>query len=96
MTTERITEIEALLDAAKEAHGAYERDELDGVYDEDWPAWYARFAVEHGIGDILGRPVTAEELGAYLTRTWDEIRQSDPKPTEPWATIMARRIATEM
>jgi len=33
-----------LLDALKraaEAHGIHEATELGGVYDEDWPQWYA-------------------------------------------------------
>jgi len=31
----------ALTDAAR-AHGVYEETELAGVYDENWPHWYAR------------------------------------------------------
>ena len=30
-----------LLTGAAAAHGAYEAEELDGIYDEEWPAWYA-------------------------------------------------------
>ena len=30
-----------LLTEAAAAHGAFEAEELDGVYDEEWPAWYA-------------------------------------------------------
>ena len=30
-----------LLTEAAAAHGVYEAEELDGVYDEEWPAWYA-------------------------------------------------------
>ncbi|MBO3664894.1 hypothetical protein [Microbacterium stercoris] len=29
-----------LIDAAT-AHGRYEAEELGGVYDDDWPSWYA-------------------------------------------------------
>lgn len=38
------TETDILRDAlrrAAEAHGVYEAEELGGVYDEDWPQWYA-------------------------------------------------------
>ena len=34
-----------LLDALKRAaaaHGIYEKTELGGVYDENWPQWYAQ------------------------------------------------------
>ncbi|QDZ14504.1 hypothetical protein [Humibacter ginsenosidimutans] len=30
-----------LLEQTAEAHGRYEKAELGGVYDEQWPAWYA-------------------------------------------------------
>ncbi|WP_395244131.1 hypothetical protein ACGGZK_18715 [Agromyces sp. MMS24-K17] len=30
-----------LLEAAAAAHGAFEADELGGVFDEAWPDWYA-------------------------------------------------------
>lgn len=36
--TELLTE---LLKKAAAAHGAYEKAELGGVYDQNWPAWYA-------------------------------------------------------
>lgn len=35
-----------LLTRTAEAHGRYERDELNSVYDEDWPRWYAAFMAE--------------------------------------------------
>jgi len=28
------------------AHGEHERDDLGGVYDEDWPRWYAAFMAD--------------------------------------------------
>ena len=39
-TTTRGVILELLRQAAA-AHGAYEADELGGVYDERWPEWYA-------------------------------------------------------
>jgi hypothetical protein len=33
--------LSALREAAR-AHGVYEETELAGVYDENWPEWYAR------------------------------------------------------
>jgi len=30
-----------LLVAAATAHGVHEKEELGGVYDEQWPEWYA-------------------------------------------------------
>ena len=30
-----------LLKRAAEAHGVHEKTDLGGVYDKDWPQWYA-------------------------------------------------------
>lgn len=43
LTEERTTTVvRDLLERAAAAHGVYEQQELDGVYDVEWPAWYAR------------------------------------------------------
>jgi hypothetical protein len=39
-------ELTRLLREAEAAHGEYERDQLGGVRDEEWPAWYAEFIVD--------------------------------------------------
>jgi hypothetical protein len=38
-------ELTRLLREAEEAHGRYEKEELGGKRDEDWPAWYAEYIV---------------------------------------------------
>jgi hypothetical protein len=38
-------ELARLLREAEEAHGHYETEELGGVRDEEWAAWYAEFIV---------------------------------------------------
>ena len=96
MTADRIEAINALLVQAEEAHGVYERTELNGVFDEDWPRWYAAYAVEHGIGALVGHEVTTDQLAAFLARGNAEFQQTEPKPTEPWAIFTARRIAAEL
>jgi hypothetical protein len=96
MTTDRVAALEALLAETETAHGAYETTELNGVQDQDWPRWYAAYAVEHGIGELVGHAVSADDLAAFLATSWSEIQQADPKPSEPWTTSFARRIATEL
>ena len=96
MTTERIAALEALLTETEKAHGAYETTELNGVYDQEWPRWYAVYAVEHGLGEIIGRPVSADELAEFLTTSWSALQRADPKPSEPWTTSLARRMAEEL
>lgn len=96
MASERIEEISALLGRAEEAHGAYEQAELGGVYDEDWPRWYATYALDNGIGAMLGHDVSADELAEFLTRSNAEFQATEPKLTESWASYTAGRIATEL
>jgi hypothetical protein len=96
MTTDRIAALETLLGQTEAAHGAYETTELNGVYDQDWPRWYAAYAVEHGIDGIVGRAVSADELAELLTVSWTELEESIPKPSEPWTTSTARRLAAEL
>jgi hypothetical protein len=96
MAAERIEAINALLVEAQQAHAVYEAEELDGVYDQDWPQWYATYAVEHGIGMMLERDVTADDLAAFLASSYGDFEQADPKPGEPWAEYTARRIAMEL
>jgi hypothetical protein len=38
-------ELTGLLREAEAAHGKYEKEELGGVRDEEWAAWYAEFIV---------------------------------------------------
>jgi len=96
MTTDRIAALEALLAETEAAHGAYETTELNGIYDQEWPRWYAAYAVEHGIGEVVGRPVSVDDLTALLTASWSELQQTDPRPPEPWTTFIARRLASEL
>ena len=88
--------LESLLAEAEGAHGVYETTELSGVYDEAWPRWYATYAVDHGIGDIVGREVTVDEVAAFLSVGWEDFQRADPKPTDPWSVVMARRIAQKL
>lgn len=92
----RIQAIAALLVQAQEAHGRYEATELDGVYDQEWPRWYAGYAVEHGIRDLLGHVVTADELAPFLAGSFADFERADPTPNEPWPEYIARRIAAEL
>ena len=93
---DRSDAVSALLNKTEAAHGAYETAELDGVYDQDWPAWYATHAVEQGIGVILGHPIAAEELARFLAGTFADFKAAEPTPTDGWAVYAARRIVAEL
>ena len=87
--------ISRLLSETERAHGDYEAKELAGVYDQDWPQWYATYAVEHGLGELLGHDVAADQLAAFLASTFEAFKAADPKPANGWAAWTAQRIATE-
>ena len=96
MAADQIEAISALLVETQQAHGVYEAADLNGEYDQDWPRWYAAYAVEHGISALVEHDVSAEELSAFLTSSYAELQQSDRTPTEPWAAYTARRLAAEL
>ncbi len=78
-----------LLGETLAAHSAYETTELDGVYDQQWPAWYARYLVEHGIETLLDRAVTTEELAALLAAC-DAAYKGENATS--WPDFYARRL----
>jgi hypothetical protein len=96
MAADRIEAINVLLGLAEEAHGLFEKTELSGVYDQDWPRWYATYAVDHGISALVEHDVTTDQLAAFLANSNAEFEQTEPKPSEPWAAYTARRISAEL
>ena len=96
MTADPADAITALLVRAEEAHGEYERSELGGTYDEQWPDWYAQYTVDQGIAALLGRPVEASDLSAFLATSYAEFKEARIEPGEEWAAYTARRIVAEL
>lgn len=95
MAIDRVDAVSALLVQAEQAHGAYETTVLNGVYDQEWPRWYAAYAIEHGIDALVGHAVTADQLSQFLASTFVEFKAAEPKPSELWAAYAARRIIVE-
>ncbi len=94
--TDQSEAIQELLVETENAHGAYEAAELNGVYDEDWPRWYASYAIEHGLGELVDGEVTTDRLADLLARGFHDFKQAQPEPSEPWSAYLARRIAAEL
>lgn len=92
MKTDRTGPVTALLLETERAHGIYESSELNGVYDAEWPRWYASHAIDHGLAHLLGSNVTVDEVAAALTAAYAEFDATDPKPAEGWAAFVARRL----
>ena len=95
-SNDRTEAVNALLAQTEQAHGTFETTELKGVYDQEWPRWYAVYAVEHGIGALVGHLVTIDRLAEFLASTFVEFKQTEPKPSEPWAAYTALRITAEL
>jgi len=80
----------ALLRAASAAHGEYETRELGGVYDLNWPDWYATYLLEHGWEEFVGHVVTVEALSGAL-RACDAAYKLEA-PRAAWPDFYAQRL----
>jgi hypothetical protein len=96
MAIDRVAAIAALLGETEAAHGEFEATVLHGVYHKEWAVWYAACAVDHGIGELIGHEVGADELAQFLAGSYVDFEQTQPKPTDPWTAYTARRIAAEL
>jgi hypothetical protein len=86
------TAVAALLREAEAAHGEYETTVLSGVYDEDWPRWYATHLLDHGLAEHLPGEgsLDVDHLAARLKRLADEFERE--QPSDPWPQVYARRL----
>jgi hypothetical protein len=94
---ERQHAIAQLLSTTGSAHGDYEATALGGAYDEQWPAWYAQYLVEHGLNDLLGRaaPLSVADVSLAL-READAAFKADHAAMAPmaWPSYYAERFLT--
>ncbi len=90
MSPDSVTIIANLLSQAGSAHHVFEQTILKGVYDQEWPAWYAQYVIEHGLNDLLGRPVTVEQLGRFLAENYELYKRENSKLS--WADYTAQQI----
>jgi steroid delta-isomerase-like uncharacterized protein len=86
-------QIVALLSEAGAAHGVYEEGELHGVYDQNWPAWYAAYLVEHGLGNLVGAALGVEQLSQMLEQYDQDYQHQQPR--EGWPAYYARRLVAQ-
>jgi hypothetical protein len=94
---DRVEAVTNLLTEAESAHGIYETLDLGGVYDRDWASWYAEYAIEHGLAEILGHATPLDRVGPFLATAYAEFEQLEPPPDRgEWAGYIARRIVEEL
>ena len=96
MAADRTGAIRALLESAIGAHGRFVEKHLHGAYDKKWAHWYAEYVVKHGMCNVVGHPLTTEQIEEFLADTYGEFERIDPNLAEPWATYTARRITSEL
>jgi hypothetical protein len=93
MLDDKTVQIEHLLRRTSSAHGEYETTVLGGVYDQQWYIWYAKWAVEHGLNDLVAQPMDAERWSTILFELNQQHQQTDRK--QSWAEYTAQQLAVQ-
>ena len=94
---DRVEAVTNLLTEAESAHGTYEALDLGGVYDTDWASWYAEYAIEHGLAEILGHAAPLDRVGPFLAAAYADFEHLDPRPDRgEWAGYIAGRIVQDL
>jgi hypothetical protein len=88
--TDTLHAVAVLLSQAGSAHGVYEENELNGVYDQNWPDWYAVYLVKSGLGQLLGTSLTVEQLSRLLKQYDQDYKREQPGMA--WPQFYAERL----
>jgi hypothetical protein len=90
ITQTTVIEIASLLTKAGNAHHQYEQTVLNGVYDRDWHIWYAEYAIECGLGNLLDRSLAVERVSEFLSQTNEQYKTENSDRS--WADYTAQKI----
>jgi hypothetical protein len=96
MADELAAAIAALLEETQTAHAVHEAETL-GSYDEQWPAWFADYLLEHGLPALLPHAIAGDGSRDRLsTRLLDlQAAFERDEPGGDWATYYAESLAAE-
>jgi hypothetical protein len=94
MADERTSQVAELLSETESAHGTYEREELDGVRDEQWARWYADYLVQGELPDTLGSSPSSEEVAAVLTEATTDLESAGSDAD--WSEYAAARVVERL
>lgn len=83
-------QIAGLLKHGQEAHHTYEKAELDGKYDEQWPAWYADFLLNNGLPALTGTTPDPDALAAFLEHSSQQMKAEGS--LEAWNEYTASKL----
>ncbi|MCM1981228.1 hypothetical protein [Lyngbya confervoides] len=78
------------LTQAGQAHHHYEQTTLKGVYDADWPTWYAQYLLEHGLNSCLATPLTLAQLSQFLKDSYQHYQSVGGQ--QSWADYTANQL----
>ena len=90
MNPDLTAKIARLLAQAGAAHHHFEQTVLNGVYDEAWPAWYAGYLLDNGLGELLAEQPSQEQLAQFLDHSNEARKQQTPEPA--WADYTAEAL----
>jgi hypothetical protein len=79
------------LTAAGAAHGEYEKNALNGEYDEQWAEWYAAFLIGHQWNDLFSNGWNESELADAL-RQANTAHRADA-PSTHWQDFYSEKFA---
>jgi hypothetical protein len=85
--------ISALLSQAGSAHHQYEQTVLKGVYDQDWPTWYADYAIKNGLVELLNQAVTVEQISQFFRQRNEDYKRENP--SQNWADYTAKKMTED-
>ncbi|CAN5420109.1 hypothetical protein BH09CHL1_BH09CHL1_36540 [soil metagenome] len=96
MPSETEALVERLLRETNAAHGEHETTVLGGVYDEEWPAWYATYLIDHGLQDVTpgSENLDVGQLGAILQQLDTDYRREGPD--SEWPIYYAERFGAKV
>ena len=83
-------EIADLLSQAGAAHHIFETNELQGVYDMEWPVWYAKWSIQHGLNTLLETQMDTAQLARLLDEINEQHKQSSGGLS--WAEFTAQEL----
>lgn len=75
LTQTLVDHIVTLLSRTENAHGQYEESELKGVYDQDWPQWYAAYILKHGLCELVPQEMTVAQVSNFLASSYEDFRK---------------------
>jgi hypothetical protein len=85
--------ISALLSKAGSAHHDYEQTVLKGVYDQEWPTWYANYVIQNGLCELLNQAVTVEQISQFFSMRNEDYKREHP--SQNWADYTAKKMTED-